>query len=164
MEKNLKNIEVVTLANGYSLRFDGMEQSRGYMYFSLEKLIEGIMLHIGLNITHQLEVNDMSDFLKAAENWNENKECVEEIRRLNSEVDSIKFKYEILMRRLMRERESVIKVGEEFKNAIDIEDKEKKKKRFDAIIKKCLRKRPISQKSISLDAINIDDENESNEE
>ena len=67
-KKKLMNIEVRMLPNGYSLKFDGMRQSEGYMYFSKEKLLEGFMLHIGLEITEELSVENMQDFLVATMN------------------------------------------------------------------------------------------------
>jgi hypothetical protein len=43
-KKKLPHIEVRTLANGYSLSIEGHKQE--YMYFSPEKLMEGVMVHI----------------------------------------------------------------------------------------------------------------------
>ena len=65
-EKHLPNISVRTLANGYSLEFEGMAQQGGYMYFTPDKLLEGFMLHIGMNMTEQLNPSTMQDFITAA--------------------------------------------------------------------------------------------------
>ena len=54
-KKDIKHIYVSTLQNGYSLSFDGMSEKGGYMYFSIEDLLKGFMMHIGLNMTDQLE-------------------------------------------------------------------------------------------------------------
>ena len=60
-------IRVETLPNGYCLKFDGMKNPTGYMYFTPEALLEGFMLHIGLGITEQLNTETMQDFLVTLE-------------------------------------------------------------------------------------------------
>ena len=85
-KKELPKIEVETRPNGYSLKFDGMKQSGGHMYFTPEKLLEGFMLHIGLEMTEQLDIDTMQDFIVAACNWKDNKKCVQEIERLTAEL------------------------------------------------------------------------------
>lgn len=97
-------IKVETLPNGYSLKFDGMSKKGGYMYFSPEKLLKGFMLHIGLEMTDQLNTETMDDFIVAAINWKDNKECVKEIERLTRELRLMTGKRASLARRLILER------------------------------------------------------------
>ena len=85
MDKFIPKIEVRTIPNGYTLTFEGMKQKDGYMYFSSEKLLEGFMAHIGLEITDQLNMDTVQDFLVTAMNWKDNKECIKEIERLTAE-------------------------------------------------------------------------------
>ena len=61
----LPNVSVTTLPNGYALTFDGMRQPKGYMYFTLEDLLKGFMIHIGCGKTDQLDMSDIDDFLDA---------------------------------------------------------------------------------------------------
>lgn len=97
-------IKVETLPNGYSLEFDGMSKKGGYMYFSPEKLLKGFMLHIGLEMTDQLNTETMDDFIVAAINWKDNKECVKEIERLTRELRVMTGKRASFARRIILER------------------------------------------------------------
>ena len=94
MEKVKKHprIEVKTLPNGYSLEFDGMKKQNGFLYFNQEQLLEGFMIHIGLEMTDELNTDLIKDFLIAACNWNENKKCMKEIERLSTELRAEKRK------------------------------------------------------------------------
>ena len=85
-KKELPKIKVETIPNGYILKFDGMKQSGGYMYFTTDKLLRGFMLHIGLGMTGYLDTETMDDFIVAACKWNENEKCVKEIDRLETEL------------------------------------------------------------------------------
>lgn len=114
-KKELKNITVQTLPNGYSLTFDGMKQSQGYMYFNEEKLLEGFMLHIGLHMTDQLSTETMQDFIVAAMNWNDNEKCVKEIEKLNLNLRLMTQKRNGMAKRLTDERDQFIKL----RNAIE---------------------------------------------
>ena len=104
MKREITMIKVETLPNGYSLEFDGMSKKGGYMYFSPEKLLKGFMLHIGLEMTDQLNTETMDDFIVAAINWKDNKECVKEIERLTRELRLMTGKRASLARRLILER------------------------------------------------------------
>ena len=108
MAKKVKLIDVETLPNGYSLKFDGMTKKGGYMYFTPEKLLEGFMLHIGLDMTDQLNTETMQDFIVAACNWKDNKDCVKEIERLTHELKMMRGKRDALARRLLAERNHYI--------------------------------------------------------
>lgn len=99
---NLPKIEVRTLNNGYQLRFDGMK-GIGYMYYSPEKLLEGFMLHIGLKMTEQLNVENMQDFIETAINWRDNEKCVKEIASLTSQLKAANSSLEAMKRRVKRE-------------------------------------------------------------
>lgn len=103
-KKKIKMIRVETLPNGYCLKFDGMKNPTGYMYFTPEALLEGFMLHIGLGITEQLNTETMQDFLVTCINWNENKKCVKEIQNITSELRRMTGHRNALANRLIVER------------------------------------------------------------
>lgn len=79
--KKKMNITVKTLPNGYSLEFDGMRDN-GYMYHTADALLKGFMVHIGMEITDQLDMSTVDDFIVAAIKWKYNEKNVEEIKRL----------------------------------------------------------------------------------
>lgn len=111
--KKLPMISVTTLPNGYALKFDGAGQPSGYMYFTPEKLLEGFMLHIGLHMTDQLNPETMQEFIVTAMNWNDNKSCVKEIERLETEVRRVKGRHGSIAKKLVRERNSRILLANE---------------------------------------------------
>lgn len=97
-------IKVDTLANGYSLKYEGMTPKNGFFYFTPYKLLEGFMLHIGLEMTQQLNPELMQDFIVAAINWKENEKCVKEIERLTTALKVLEVKRVSLAKRLITER------------------------------------------------------------
>ena len=105
--KPLPMIHVETLPNGYALRFDGMKND-GYMYFTPDKLLEGFMLHIGLHMTEELDIETMQDFIVAATQWNDNKKCIGEIERLNAELKSLAYNRMIIANKLIMERKRLL--------------------------------------------------------
>ena len=78
-KKKLPRIEVRTLKNGYSLEFDGMQTPGGHMYFSVDQLLQGFMIHIGLKKTAQLDPSTMADFIDTAMKYNDNEKAIREI-------------------------------------------------------------------------------------
>ena len=126
LKRKLPMIHVETLPNGYSLTFDGMK-NEGYMYFTPSKLLEGFMLHIGLNMTEELDIETMQDFIVAATQWNDNKKCLEEIKNLNDKIKllessrrSIANKAIIERNRLLTMRDGIEKLTIKFKNLKDV--------------------------------------------
>lgn len=61
MKKELKHITVETLPNGYSLEIEG----QAFMYHSIDKLIRGIALHLGLVIEEPLSQEYANNLIKA---------------------------------------------------------------------------------------------------
>ena len=107
LKRKLPMIKVETLPNGYALRFDGMKND-GYMYFTPAKLLEGFMLHIGLDMTEELDIETMQDFIVAATQWNDNKKCIGEIERLNAELKSLAYNRMIIANKLIMERKRLL--------------------------------------------------------
>ena len=104
----LKKIEVETLNNGYCLKYDGMKAGCGHMYFSPEKLLEGFMCHIGLEMTELLDPDTMQDFIVSAITWKDNEKCVTETKKLTTALNAMTAKRNKLARRLINERKRMI--------------------------------------------------------
>lgn len=97
-------IAVRTVPNGYTLEFEGMKQAGGYMYHSPLSLVEGIMLHIGLNMKDALDMEKAKAFVEAATNWHDIKKCVAHIAKLEAELDAVKRRRNNLAELLIAER------------------------------------------------------------
>lgn len=107
-KKHLKKITVLTLPNGYSLTYEGMKPTNGHMYFTPEKLLEGFMLHIGLEMTEQLDTETMQDFIVAACNWKDTESCQKEIRDLQYKLRLTIQSRNSMARRLMEDRKRLV--------------------------------------------------------
>lgn len=101
--RQLKKITVQTLPNGYSLDFDGARH-KGYMYFNEHDLLKGFMIHIGLNMTEQLSMENIDDFLVAVMNWNETGKCIKEMRRMEEEFNTARHNRNSIARQMVDER------------------------------------------------------------
>lgn len=104
----LPNISVTTLPNGYALTFDGMRQPKGYLYFTPEYLLKGFMIHIGCGKTDQLDMSDIDDFLDAVLAYKDKDDCIEEIKRLRSQVDIAQRSRNYMARRLIFSRGQLV--------------------------------------------------------
>ena len=103
MSKKIKKITVQTLPNGYALNFDG-DRQKGYMYFNVDDLLKGFMIHIGLNMTEQLSMENIDDFLVAVMNWNETGKCIKEMRRMEEEFNTARHNRNSIARQMVEER------------------------------------------------------------
>lgn len=106
----LPNISVTTLPNGYALTFDGMRQPKGYMYFTLEDLLKGFMIHIGCGKTDQLDMSSIDDFLDAVLAYKDKDDCIEEIQRLQSKVDIAQRSRNYMAKRLIFSRGQLVEL------------------------------------------------------
>ena len=108
------------------------------MYFTPEKLLEGFMLHIGLNMTDQLNTETMQDFIVAACNWKDNKDCVKEIERLKNALRLMTGRRASLARQMIQERNRyngiIDDVGSMIAELKDYPDKDIKK-RLEKVLK-----------------------------
>ena len=94
------------MPNGYTLSIEGHRNE--YMYFSPEKLMEGVMVHVGLNMTDQLSAETISSFIDSALQWNDLKKSTAEINRLKALLKAQQTKYNGLARRLVKERDRLL--------------------------------------------------------
>ena len=107
-KKKLPHIEVRTVANGYSLAIEGHKQD--YLYFSPEKLMEGVMVHIGLKMTEQLDPNTIKSFIDSALEWNNLKASHKELQKAQRETERVNRLYRSLARRMIEERSRVLRL------------------------------------------------------
>ena len=106
--KKLPKIEVRTAPNGYSLAIEGHKQE--YQYFSPEKLMEGVMVHIGLHMTEQLSPDTIKSFIDSALEWNNLKASHKELQKAKREIESITKMYRNTVKRLIDERHRVLRL------------------------------------------------------
>ena len=104
--KKLPHISVSTQNNGYTLTIEGHRKE--YFYFSPEKLMEGIMVHIGLNMTDELSTETITSFIDSALQWNDLKKSTAEINRLKALLKSQQVKYNGLARKMVKERDRLM--------------------------------------------------------
>ena len=107
-KKKLPKIEVRTVANGYTLAIEGHKQE--YMYFSPEKLMEGVMVHIGLKMTEQLSPDTIKSFIDSALEWNNLKASHKELQKAQRETERVNRLYRSLAKRMIDERQRVLRL------------------------------------------------------
>lgn len=107
-KKKLPKIEVRTVANGYTLAIEGHKQE--YLYFSPEKLMEGVMVHVGLKMTEQLSPDTIKSFIDSALEWNNLKASHKELQKAKRETDRINKLYRSLARRMIDERRRMLRL------------------------------------------------------
>ena len=106
--KKLPKIEVHTVANGYTLKIEGHKQE--YLYFTPEKLMEGVMVHIGLKMTDQLSAETIKSFIDSALEWNNLKASHKEVNKMKAEVERWQRNYRGLANRLIDERHRMLRL------------------------------------------------------
>ena len=115
-KKKLPRISVHTLPNGYSLSIEGHKHE--YMYFSPEKLLEGMMVHVGLKMTEQLDTDTIKSFIDSALEWNNLKASHKELQKAKREVDRVNSKYRAVANKLINERHRMLRLCKLAKNCV----------------------------------------------
>ena len=152
--KKLKRITIEMLNNGYCLKFDGMKEPGGYMYFSPEKLLEGFMVHIGLEELDALDTTTMQDFIVSAASWKEKKECMAEIERLNRQNKQIQRQRNKIAQQLVNERRTLL----DYASGI-----EELKKVLNKIALPVQSRKPLTLESLGIKSDSIIDDDEDDE-
>ncbi len=154
----LPNVSVVTLSNGYALTFDGMRQPKGYLYFTPEDLLKGFLIHIGCGKTDQLDMSNIDDFLDAVLAFKGKEECIEEIQRLQSQVDIAERRRNYMAKRLIFSRGQLVELVKdidrlafEYKNLPSVSTELRK------AIKKFSATKPITLKELGVTSDDIKD-------
>ena len=115
-KKKLPKIEVRTTPNGYSMAIEGHKQE--YQYFSPEKLMEGVMVHIGLHMTDQMSPDMIKSFIDSALEWNNLKASHKELQKAKRETERITKMYRNTVKRLIDERHRVLRLCKLANNCI----------------------------------------------
>ena len=115
-KKKLPKIEVRTTPNGYSMAIEGHKQE--YQYFSPEKLMEGVMVHIGLHMTDQMSPDMIKSFIDSALEWNNLKASHKELQKAKRETESITKMYRSVVIKLIKERHRVLRLCKLANNCI----------------------------------------------
>ena len=115
-KKKLPRIEVRTTPNGYSLAIEGHKQE--YQYFSPEKLMEGLMVHVGLHMTEQLSPDMIKSFIDSALEWNNLKASHKELQKAKRDTERITKMYRNTVKRLIDERHRVLRLCKLANNCI----------------------------------------------
>ena len=107
-KKKLPPISVRSLPNGYSLSIDGHRHE--YMYFSPEKLLEGVMVHVGLKMTEELSTDTIKSFIDSAIEFHNQKASHKELQKAQREVDKVNRKYRALANKMIKERHRMLRL------------------------------------------------------
>ena len=75
-----------TLVNGYELIVD----NEGYMFFNVQNLLEGFMVHVGMKRLEEMTQEEIKDFLKATKDGSLNKKLQAEVNALKEERKELK--------------------------------------------------------------------------
>lgn len=84
-KKQFIKISVQTLPNGYSLDVDG----KGFMYFNLQELVEGIFVHVGLQKLDYLDNEIITSLMTACATWPNEGDAIQEAARLTEQVETL---------------------------------------------------------------------------
>ena len=107
-KKKMPRISVKTLPNGYSLSIEGHKHE--YMYFSPEKLLEGVMVHVGLKMTEQLSTDNIKNFIDSAIEFHNQKASHKELQKAQREMDKVNRKYRALANKMIKERHRMLRL------------------------------------------------------
>ena len=128
MAKELLNIKIQTLPNGYALTVGGEE----YMYFTLEKLAHGFLYHVCLGELGAASNEDIKTFLDAAVVYRADDgqiakkmtKLANENERLQSMCENQKKTIASVRNLLKKAKEELAKKSHKGKQEIDDEDEE----------------------------------------
>ena len=84
-KKQLTKVSVQTLPNGYSLDVDG----KGYMYFTLQELLDGIFVHVGLHKLDWLDRDTITGLMTACATWPKEGDAIQEAARMTAQIESL---------------------------------------------------------------------------
>lgn len=88
---------VRTMANGYSVDLE----REGYMFYSVQDLLEGLFVHVGMNRLEAMEKKDIKAMVEATKDGSLVKRLQAEVNELKATIDEQK--------KLIREQKKVIK-------------------------------------------------------
>ena len=99
MAKELLNIKIQTLPNGYSLNVD----NKAYMYFNAKELLDGFIYHVGLEELDEVDNETRRDIIAASVTWKENGEAIKELikqKEINEKLENANKRLQNKIKRL----------------------------------------------------------------
>ena len=87
MAKNLLNIKVQTVPNGYVLDLE----NKSYMYYNLSELLDGFIYHVGLEELDEVDNETRRDIIAASLTWKENGDAIKELikqKKINEKLEN----------------------------------------------------------------------------
>lgn len=163
-KKKLPRIEVRTLTNGYSLEFDGMQSSGGHLYFSVDQLLKGFMIHIGLKKTAFLDPSTMADFIETAMKYNDNEKAIQEIESLKSKLWMMRRSRGGMANRLVAERARVLSIIDDIKSVARETGNKNVEARIRSVIGMYHGLKPLTLKELGIRSEDIIEDQEEDEE
>ena len=95
-EKKRLAILLRTMVNGYALEVN----NEGYMYFNAQSLLEGFMVHVGLERLESMTKEEIRDMLDALKDGSAVKKLQAEVTSLKALVDEQKKQIRELKRKI----------------------------------------------------------------
>ena len=92
MGKNLLNIKLRTVPNGYVLDIE----KKSYMYYNLSELLDGFIYHIGLGELDEVDDETRRNIIAASVTWKENGSSAKELLSYKEKCERLERSNEIL--------------------------------------------------------------------
>ncbi len=86
-KKEKLNVKVITAPNGYVLDIG----SHGFFYFSLQKLLEGFIYHVGFKEMGEVSQDKIGDIVEAALTWKDKVKLMKHLSSLEHDKEALKF-------------------------------------------------------------------------
>ena len=105
-------VSVKTHPNGYSLDIDGQKEG-GFMYHDLQSLLRGFMVHIGMGITDQLDIDQIETFVQASLKCSDVVKTKKRIDRLETDLKVRTGQRNSMAARVVAERSHYLKLADD---------------------------------------------------
>ena len=90
MEKDKKTgVRILTVPNGYVLDINKGGSVYGYLYFTLPKLLEGFIYHMGMEEMNIITNERMHDIIEASLTWRDKRENILTIIQMKTEAQAM---------------------------------------------------------------------------
>ncbi len=86
-KKEKLNVRIVTAPNGYALDIGG----HGFFYFTLDKLLEGFIYHVGFKEMGEVSQDKIGDIVEAAATWKDKAKLMRHLSSLEHDKEALKF-------------------------------------------------------------------------
>ena len=113
-KENRPRITLLTVPNGYSLDICKGETNRGFLYFTIDKLLSGFIYHVGMEELGSATMEKRQEIIEAAVNWRDNKKNIQELQRRNAEVERMREDIAAMSGKIADQRSIINKLREKF--------------------------------------------------